>query len=161
MSIGTTAVDVRSKERQAYDDVYAEAYPIGDLIDPSDVSDDADQWSDVSDRDMEHEVARATEVIRSEGHYDGIARDLAVTMWIGDMVRAPMSDLAYEDRREAVSAGYWPYDMDKWEVREIVSEQFDRHDVTYRDAYDAAYEVITAAYVDKFDPRADYGDRRP
>jgi len=161
MSIGTTAVDVRSEKRDAYDDVHESAYPIHDLIGPSDVSDDATSWSDVSDRDMDREVSRATEVVRSEGQYSGIARDLAVTVWIADLPRAPMSDLAFEDRREAVANGYWPYDMDIVEVREIVSEQFDRHDMQYRGAHEEAYGVITAAYADKLDPRADYGDRRP
>lgn len=139
--------DIIRAKREAYSEAYENALSLSDLISPSDVIEGADRWRDISDERLDGEVAECLTHVRSEGQYSGIVRDLAVKTWMGDLPRAPMEDLAFDDKRTAVENGYWPNSMNKWECEEILFEMEIPPMVR-----DEAWEVVSRGVGDKLHP---------
>ncbi len=129
------------------------ATPINDLINPSDIEDNAEEWSDIDDETLEMELVESAEIILSESQqpFDSIVFDLAITFLQDDLTRAPMEDLAFDSMEKAVEKGYWPYSMDKWECREILEEMAQNHN-WYWDCHSEAYNVVFGGIVEGMEP---------
>jgi len=132
-----------------------QAEPINMLINVSDIDESADSWDDISDEQIRQEITQSLDVISSERQYEGLIRDLAVTMWRSDPPRAPMGALVFETERAAVENGYWPNSMNKWEVEEILFEL----DIP-TDVYNEAWEVVSMGVSDKMNPREEKDPNR-
>lgn len=105
-------------------DAKAEIEPLSALINPSDVTDNAEEWSDIDTETIRQEASRSVEVIVSENQqpfYD-MATDLALEFIKQELPRVPMSDMAFDSMETAVKRGYWPNKMDKYELEELVWE---------------------------------------
>lgn len=145
--------DIYTQRQEAYAEAFDAAHELSDLIDPSDVLEGADHWSDISDERLTQEVNECLTVARSENQHNGAVRDLAVTIWRGDLPRAPMDDLAFDDKETAVENGYWPNSMNKWDCEEILFEA----DIP-ADVMQEAWETVSAGIADKTHPRRSKGD---
>lgn len=145
--------DIYEKRKEAYSEAYETAYSLPELIGPSDIDDTADTWGDITDEQIESEIAECLDVVHTESQYEGLIRDLAVTLWRDSLPRVSMDHLVFDDKAEAVRNGYWPNRMNKWDCEEILFERDIPSDVR-----DEAYEVVSAGVADKLDPRADKGD---
>lgn len=145
--------DIYQARRDAYDQAFEAAHCLTDLIDPSDILEGAKRWSDIGDDRLDMEVSECLDVAQRENQHNGAIQDLAVTIRRGDMPRAPMEDLAFDDPREAVKEGYWPNSMTKMECEDILFETDIHHDYTQE-----AWETVRAAIYDKSHPRQSHGD---
>jgi hypothetical protein len=148
--------DIIDANRTAYEEGHSHAHTLSSLIDPSDVIEGADRWSDISDERLTQEVGESVEVIMSENQLEGVVRELAVTLWRDDLPRVSMDDMAFESKEKAVKEGYWPNSMDKWGCKEILFEQTIPSDV-----YRESQEVVEMGIIDKMHPKRSEGDFKP
>jgi len=142
-----TRTEAREKAREA-------ATPLNKPIQPSDIDDSANSWDDIEMETLENECVRSAEIILAEEQmpFAGICHDLAMTSWTESMPRISMSHLDYEDMETAVvEANVWPNEMNKWEIREILEENYRSNDdmsVIYHECYNDAYDVVLDGIVD-------------
>lgn len=123
-------------------------YSMDELIDPSDIDENADNWEDIDEDTLNMEVGEGIQVMVSENQIPAI-KDLSVVLWRESLPRVPMKDLVFDDMETAVREGYWPNSMNRIEVTEILWEYFPEceHCVDlYNEAEDYLYSAIDAAY---------------
>jgi hypothetical protein len=145
----------RSKAREKAKEA---AEPINTLVHPADIDDTAESWTEVDEETLEEELAYSAEIIMSEQQrpFHGIAHDLAMTLWTKDMSRISMEHLEYEDMETAIiKANVWPNQMDKWEIREILEDNYPHNDdmnLIYQHCYNDAYDEVFAGIIDGMQP---------
>lgn len=129
-------------------------YTLSDLINPSDIDENAALWEDIDPDTLNEELWRSVEVMQSERHmpYHGIAYDLAICLWRDNLPRAPMGDLVFETQEKAVREGYWPNKMDKWQCREIL-ESYSSDYEYFHEYLNEAWESVGAGIYEAMDPR--------
>lgn len=140
-------------KKEAYEQAYEEAHSLPSLINPSDVTGfDGDSWGEMDNDLIRREIGESLSVIRSERQYDGLQRDLAITLWRDSLPRVPLSDMSFETQEECVENGYWPHRMNKWEIEELLFEQ----DIPNQ-CMNEAWEIISRGIADKMNPNRDKG----
>jgi hypothetical protein len=144
-------VGVEQAKKNLYAEVARKTYEMGDLIPPEDVDEEAETWEEVSDDDLDQAMMDALDHAGPSERCDGAIRECAVKLYLADLPRAPMRDLAFDSMEKAVENGYWPYKMDHRECEELLweTEEFP--------AYNEAYQTAARAYSDMMDPREEVG----
>lgn len=141
----TTRQEARQEAQEATDS-------FDRLINPTDIDQSADEWSDIDEQELEQEAITSVEIIRSEKQtpFDGFARDLALKLTKEALTRAPMEHLTFETKRKAVTAGYWPHSMNKWELEELIHENYEEGKLSriYRECYQEAWDTVSAGIID-------------
>lgn len=104
------------------------ADPLDRLIDPVDVDDDADTWSEIDPDTLREEISRSVSIIRAEHQQiRGLIQDHAFKLWTDNLVRQPRDvlDDDISDTDLIHEYGIWPYDMDMYECYEICHEVYE------------------------------------
>jgi hypothetical protein len=133
------------------------ATPLSDLIRPNEVTDGADEWSDVDPDDLEfhvHESVRISLSERQDHKVMSVLYDRAITHYLDECQRVPMKHLSDDiERTEAlVSYGYWPYKMSRGEAYCSLAERWETlRDVPTED-YQEAYDAVSAGLADGMVP---------
>jgi len=140
--------DIPQKRKDAYSEAYENSYSLPDLISPSDVDGTADSLDDISDRQLEQEISKSLTFVNQERKYDGLIRDLAVSLWRDTLPRVAMRDMVFESKAEAVKNGYYPNKMTYVECEEILYEM----DIP-TDILNEARQAVMAGVADKLHPR--------
>jgi hypothetical protein len=142
-------MNIIEKRSNAYDAAYDSTTALRCLIQPEDVIEGATRWSDISDERLTRECYESMEVMHTEGQYSGIEQSLAIDEYLRNIPRAPMRDLAFDTRDEALLAGYWPHDMTYHKARAKLQA---KPDEIPRQAREKARETINEAVMDKMHP---------
>jgi hypothetical protein len=105
------------------------ATPLNRLIDPSDVSNQASEWSDIDgdvlDEEIQHSVSIILQETRWHSKIGALLYDYALIQVKDDLMRAPIEDLSFTSRKRAVKEGYWPYDMCEGRAMEILTQTYE------------------------------------
>jgi hypothetical protein len=93
------------------------------------VGEEAYGWSKEK---RENEAFESASIILSERRnhpeIDALVHDRMMTLYINDLPRVPIEDLAFDSQHEAILSGYWPYKCQRCEVRELLeSHNFRPH----------------------------------
>lgn len=141
---------------EARDKAFDEATELGNLIDPSDIDPDAENWEDIDPDKLNMEIGDIVSRIRSENQspFHGIAYDLAITLWRDSLPRVPMRDLVFETPEVAVREGYWPNKMNKWTCREILEDYSNQYDY-FHEFLDESWEYVGEGIHNKMHPLED------
>jgi hypothetical protein len=113
--IGTEATESQVKEI-AKESV---EYKISDLIQPSDIDENAETWEDIDRYTVEKECHESAEIMLQETQepFGGMVRDYAIILWRDNMPRVNREHLTTDNDREIlIDMGYWPYDMSYFDV---------------------------------------------
>lgn len=149
----------QSKVEKVYNDVYEVTYEISDLIDPSEVTDEAETWSDVDPDDLDQEISECITVKNEERGMNGMLNELATIFYMESLPRVSLDDLIYDTEEEALKNGYWPNSMTNYEAESILTElRWNDEFEIPQDAVMKASWVIDSAYSDRLDPRRSRGD---
>jgi len=144
----------RSKVATVYDQVYEVTYEISDLIDPSEVTDEAETWSDVDSDDLDHEISECVTVKNQERGMNGMLNELAIVFYMESLPRVSLDDLVYDTEEQALKNGYWPKRMSNYEAESVLTElHWDDEIKIPQEAFNEASWVIDSAYCDRLDPR--------
>lgn len=142
---------------EAEDQAREYATPLDQLIRPSDVQDNAEQWSDIDDDRLNAECAESAEVIAMEHRkIRNLIQDRAFRIWTDGFRRVSESALAEDVPPVELIHVYniWPNDMDKWDVYEEAHKVFESRN--YRiphDCYDEAREEVISGLVEGTRPQ--------
>ena len=146
-------------KKKTYSSVYDSVDSLDEVIDPSDVDEESETWSEVPDSEMRQEIAECISVMMSESQYESEAKQLAIQIWSSDLARVKLDDLRYDEPKEAIKNGYQPYktphEASVAMIEELVNESVLHVPNT---AWDEAYNVIRAAIADKLDPNGIKGE---
>jgi hypothetical protein len=142
-------MNIIEKRSSAYDAVYDSTTALRFLIDPDDVLEGATRWGDISDERLARECYESIEVMHTEGQYSGIEQSLAIDEYLRGIPRAPMRDLAFDTREEALLAGYWPHKMAYQQARAKL--QANPGEIPRQDR-EKARETVNEAIMDKMHP---------
>jgi len=95
------------------------------IISPSDlIHQDISNWENADMTMLKDELHDSL----SEWHfmathpYEDLIQELAVSLYMDEMVRIPFDHLVFESRDKAVIEGYWLYDMDNREIMDRIHE---------------------------------------
>jgi len=153
------SMDYLNYKKKTYSSVYDSVDSLDVMVDPSDVDEESETWSEVPDSEMRQEIADCISVMMSESQYESQARELAIQIWSNDLARVKLDDLRYDEPKEAIKNGYQPYktphEASVAMIEELVSESV-LH--VPNSAWDEAYNVIRAAIADKLDPNGVKGE---
>jgi hypothetical protein len=103
------------------------ATPLDQLINPSDVVEEADGWADIDDDVIRRECAESAEVVASE-HREirNLIQDTAFRLWIEGLRRVSRDALGDAPDIELIHVfNIWPNDMDKWEMHEMAHKVYE------------------------------------
>ena len=106
------------------------ATPLDQLINPSDVKDDAEQWSDIDDERIRSECAESAEVVATKHDYvRALIQDRAFRIWTDGFKRVSESALAEDVPLVELIHVYnvWPNHIDKWDAYEEAHRVFETH----------------------------------
>jgi len=146
-------------KKKTYSSVYDRVDSLDAMVDPSDVDEESETWSEVPDSEMRQEIAECISVMMSESQYESEAKQLAIQIWSSDLARVKLDDLRYDEPKEAIKNGYQPYktphEASVAMIEELVNESVLHVPNT---AWDEAYNVIRAAIADKLDPNGIKGE---
>ena len=146
-------------KKKTYSSVYDSVDSLDAMVDPSDVDEESETWSEVPDSEMRQEIAECISVMMSESQYESEAKQLAIQIWSSDLARVKLDDLRYDEPKEAIKNGYQPYktphEASVAMIKELVDESVLHIPNT---AWDEAYNVIRAAIADKLDPNGIKGE---
>ena len=146
-------------KKKTYSSVYDSVDSLDVRVDPSDVDEESETWSEVPDSEMRQEIAECISVMMSESQYESEAKQLAIQIWSSDLARVKLDDLRYDEPKEAIKNGYQPYktphEASVAMIEELVNESVLHVPNT---AWDEAYNVIRAAIADKLDPNGIKGE---
>ena len=146
-------------KKKTYSSVYDSVDSLDAMVDPSDVDEESETWSEVPDSEMRQEIAECISVMMSESQYESEAKQLAIQIWSSDLARVKLDDLRYDEPKEAIKNGYQPYktphEASVAMIEELVNESVLHVPNT---AWDEAYNVIRAAIADKLDPNGIKGE---
>lgn len=121
---------------------------IESLINPSDlIHQDIDSWDNVNVDSLRDELADSLTEAWTYGinhPYGDLIHELAVNLYVEDMVRVPFDHLVFNSRAKCVIEGYWLYDMGKCEVRELVSENSEGIEWFHECEFEAMMEIESA-----------------
>ena len=146
-------------KKKTYSSVYDSVDSLDAMVDPTDVDEESETWSEVPDSEMRQEIAECISVMMSESQYESEAKQLAIQIWSSDLARVKLDDLRYDEPKEAIKNGYQPYktphEASVAMIEELVNESVLHVPNT---AWDEAYNVIRAAIADKLDPNGIKGE---
>lgn len=146
-------------KKKTYSSVYDSVDSLDAMVDPTDVDEESETWSEVPDSEMRQEIAECISVMMSESQYESEAKQLAIQIWSSDLARVKLDDLRYDEPIEAIKNGYQPYktphEASVAMIEELVNESVLHVPNT---AWDEAYNVIRAAIADKLDPNGIKGE---
>jgi len=146
-------------KKKIYSEVYNSADSLDALIDPSDVDEESETWSEVPDSEMRSEIAEAVSVMMSESHFQHEAKELAIQVWSKDLARVKLEDLRFDEPKEAIKNGYQPYKTPHEASVAMIEELVDESVLHIpNSAWDEAYNVIRAAIADKLHPNGVKGE---
>jgi len=136
--------------QEARNEAAENAESLNRLINPSDVIDGADSWSDVPDETIERECHTSAEIMMSEKQmpFARTAHELAVSLHMEGLPRVAMEELVHETHVRALKAGVWPNECDKYEAREIIEEYNVIHHTAISDAAMEVQSGIVAGMMD-------------
>jgi hypothetical protein len=160
--IGTEATESQVKE------IAKEAvrYQISDLINPSDIDENAETWEDIDKYTVEKECHESAEIMLKEqqGPFYGMVRDYAIILWRDGMDRINLdSDLVSDGitERECLTVyGKWPYSMSYFEVYQVLDEYINEthiHQIPNA-CYNRAKETVSIGIVNGMLPDCYKGD---
>jgi len=129
---------------------YAE--PLDRLISPSDVDENADTWSDIDRDKLNQEIWESVMLMRSE-HREvrNMIQERAFRIWTDSLTRVNNEILSEKVSNEdsVFIYGVWPYEINKWECREICNRVFEDPNISISQwAYNEAEEEIEGALFD-------------
>lgn len=152
-------INYLNHKKKTYSSVYDSVDSLDVRVDPSDVDEESETWSEVPDSEMGQEIAECISVMMSESQYESEAKQLAIQIWSSDLARVKLDDLRYDEPKEAIKNGYQPYktphEASVAMIEELVNESVLHVPNT---AWDEAYNVIRAAIADKLDPNGIKGE---
>lgn len=144
------------ERNKLYREVYQNAYSIGELINPSDVDEDASSWEEVDEDKLNHEIHTSIEMSISENQFSSEIQHMAIVEWLDHMPRVKMEDMAFSTHSEAVSEGYWPYKLSYVGASSEIYDMLEREELTLpHSAREEARHIVQQALGDKYDPRVD------
>jgi hypothetical protein len=133
-----TAADIAAEQTDSLDT----------LVAPDDIQNGANTWDDIDSDTLEREAHESAMIMTSECQrpYDALVHDLAVVLFRNDTMRMPIRDLADHFGREgAVLEGYWPHDMNRTEVTDIIHNH---HQDIHPDYWDEARQTVQGGIVE-------------
>ena len=146
-------------KKKTYSSVYDSVDSLDVRVDPSDVDEESETWSEVPDSEMRQEIAECISVMMSESQYESEAKQLAIQIWSSDLARVKLDDLRYDEPKEAIKNGYQPYKTPHEASVAMIEELVDESVLHVPNtAWDEAYNVIRAAIADKLDPNGIKGE---
>jgi len=89
-------------KKKTYSSVYDSVDSLDTMVDPSDVDEESETWSEVPDSEMRQEIAECISVMMSESQYESEAKQLAIQIWSSDLARVKLDDLRYDEPKEAI-----------------------------------------------------------
>jgi hypothetical protein len=148
-SIDTCEIEVKEAAKQAV------RYQISDLINPSDIDENASEWSDIDRYTVEKECHESAEIMLKERQepFGGMVRDYAIILWRDGMDRINLdSDLVSDGitERECLTVyGKWPYSMSYFEVYQVLSEYINETNIHQipNACYNQARETVETGIV--------------
>lgn len=150
----------KDKRDHTYRKVYNETYSLDELIEPSEVTPDAETWNEVKEEDLERCIHDSVEVKNGEGHFAGDIDQLAVIEWVSDMPRVKLDDLVYDTIKEALENGYRPYKTGNMGATYRIHEMIEEGRVEIPNtARNRARSLVKSAMADKLDPTVDEPER--
>lgn len=151
---------IYEERKKAYRKVYHEVDSMDDLINPTDLLEDAGSWGDVSDEVLDDELNEAVSVTMNEGQHKHDIDGLAIKEWISDMPRVDLDDMVFESYDEAIRNNYLPFDIGRMAARCRIKDMIDNGDIEIpRTAENRARNLIKEAVAHKLDPRVDQPQR--
>lgn len=146
-------------KKKTYSNVYDSVDSLDAMVEPSDVDEESETWSEVPDSEMRQEIAECISVMMSESQYESEAKQLAIQIWSSDLARVKLDDLRYDEPIEAIKNGYQPYKTPHEASVAMIEELVDESVLHVPNtAWDEAYNVIRAAIADKLDPNGIKGE---
>jgi len=143
-----------------YREVYEGTYSMDELINPSDVDENADSWAEVGDERLNHEIHRSVEISINESRFENEIKHLAVLERLHDMPRVDMEHLIFDTHEEALYESYWPFDLSRMEAASKLKDMLYRGEINIEStAYIKARNLAKKALADKYDPRVDSPQR--
>jgi hypothetical protein len=118
-----TESKIRQKAKEATDS-------LDYLINPSDVDSEASEWSDIDEMQIDDEIAECFAHMpdrRNDSRYSELVYNLAFQYMRDALTRAPMADLAFDSKREALANGYWPNSMNRMEMEDMAYNDIQCH----------------------------------
>lgn len=132
------------------------ATPLNELINPSDVVEDAEEWSDIPDERIRRECAESARIVATEhNEMKNLIQDAAFRYWTDGFKRVSESALAEDVPLVELIHVYniWPNHVDKWEAYECAHKVFD--ELNYRipnDCMSEARERVEAGLMEGSKP---------
>jgi hypothetical protein len=123
----TTMIEDYPTTSEAREQAEEYATPLDQLINPSDVQDDAEQWTDIDADTIRFECAESAGIIASE-HREmrNLIQDAAFRLWADSMKRVSRDVLGDAANTELVRVyGIQPNDMSNAELYEIMHVVFE------------------------------------
>jgi len=112
-------------EKEAKNRAKEYATPLDGLIKPK-WEFDTKEWENVDRYELEDEIHFSIDIMMSEinSHYQlkDILYTHALTELKNNLTRVPKDHVTFDDKKEALSNGYWYYGMDKFECFELLQE---------------------------------------
>lgn len=139
-------------KREVREKIQEQAESITQLINPSDlIHQDIDSWEDADMDKLKEELHTNVEGwhgMAPSHPYENLIQELAVALYIEDMVRIPFDDLnhvKYSDRDTCVREGYWLYDMSNTEVLDRVHEN--KEEIDHFHEYESEAQMFVESCV--------------
>jgi hypothetical protein len=134
--------------KKAYEAAKEEATPLNLLINPKDVSDGVDNWSEIDGETLKREIWESVEIIMMENQepFAWYVHDLSIKLHRDSMPRISMDKLATNDSETAIKWGVWPNSMDKWTVTQIIEENY--RETVHHDTIREASEIVEKGIFD-------------
>jgi hypothetical protein len=138
--------------RKAYEAAKNEATPLNLLINPKDVRGaDMDTWEDIATWEpgtLEREIWESVEIIMMENQepFAWYVHDLSIKLHRDSMPRISMDKLDTESPETAVKWGIWPHGMNKWDVTDIIRENY--RETVHSDTIQEASEIVESGIFD-------------
>lgn len=150
------ALNVHKRKKELYDTVYGTVHSLDQLIDPSEVTEHAETWSDVSEEELEREIHQSVKMNLSESNYDNLVKGMAIYFWLHEMPRVKLEDLVFDSTDEALKNGYWPYNLSVMGAEAKLYDMTTSGDISIPNtARNQAHSIAKSAVADKLDPRVD------
>jgi hypothetical protein len=150
----------KDKRDHTYRKVYNETYSLDELIEPNEVTPDAETWDEVDEEDLERCIHDSIEVKTGEGHFAKEIDQLAIIEWVSDMPRVKLDDLVYDTIKEALENGYRPYKTGNMGATYRINEMIEEGRVEIPNtARNRARSLVKSAMADKLDPTVDEPER--
>lgn len=131
-------------------EVKANTDTIDRIIAPSDLThQDVTSWDNVDLDRLKDELAYTDWTYGINHPYGDYIHEVAINLFIDEMVRAPFDHLNFNSRDKCVIEGYWLYDMSNTEVWDRVNENWE--DIEHRGEYESSAIMIVEGWVmDKY-----------